>query len=81
MTSFLWQNKLEQGILAAPFHVGLQPKCFLLHVITDFGGYNLRTDYLLSATITRSGKFTGQILYMRRKKKKRQPERKELEKT
>ena len=59
------------------FHVGLHPKYFLLHVITDSGGYHLRTDYLLSATITRSGKFAGQILYIRGKKKM-QPERKEL---
>lgn len=77
MTSFLWQNKLEQGILAAPFVWVSSQNIFLLHVITDSGGYRLRTDYLLSATITRSGKSAGQILYIRRKKKM-QPERKEL---
>lgn len=61
------------------FHVGrLQPKYFLLHVIADFGGHHLRTDYLLGATITRSGKFAGQILYMK-SKKKMQPERKTYE--
>lgn len=59
------------------FRVGLQPKYFLLRAITDSGGYRLRTDYLLRVTITRSGKSAGQILYIRRKKKM-QPERKEL---
>lgn len=38
----------------------------------------MRTDYLLIATITRSGKFTGQNLYIRRKKL--QLERKGLKK-
>ena len=81
MTSFLWQNKLEHGILAAPFMWVSSQNIFLLHVITDFGGYHLRTDYLLSATITRSGKFAGQILYMRRKTKKGNLKEKNLKKT
>lgn len=47
MISFLWQNKLEQGILTAPFMWVSSQNNFLLHMITDFGGYHLRTDFYL----------------------------------